>query len=169
MDAEEMPVSIGKAAEILGVSVKTVRRWSEAGKLRFERSPSGHRRYYVQDVKRVKPKSISEVDGRITINYARVSSHDQKSAVYTQSECIEVESWMAGGGVGGLMVCSPALGEIIEAWGHPLHFGAMAGIEKNRQTGLWEWWREKSLRECECFPSEFIDELAAKAKELGYA
>jgi excisionase family DNA binding protein len=50
---EEMTISIGDAAKELGVSVKTVRRWAEAGKIRYERSPSGHRRFYISDVKRL--------------------------------------------------------------------------------------------------------------------
>ncbi|WP_246844330.1 MerR family DNA-binding transcriptional regulator [Hydrocoleum sp. CS-953] len=37
---EEMTISIGDAAKELGVSVKTVRRWADSGKIRYERSPS---------------------------------------------------------------------------------------------------------------------------------
>ena len=48
MDDFDMSVSIGEAADILGVSVKTVRRWSDAGKLKYGRRPSGHRCYRTQ-------------------------------------------------------------------------------------------------------------------------
>jgi excisionase family DNA binding protein len=89
MSDDNLTISIGEAAEVLGVSVKTVRRWSDAGKLRFERSPSGHRRYNLQDVKRSKPKSLAEIDGRVTINYARVSSHDQKADLNRQVKMLE--------------------------------------------------------------------------------
>ena len=34
---------IGEAAELLGVSVDTVRRWADAGKLSAERYDAGHR------------------------------------------------------------------------------------------------------------------------------
>jgi molybdopterin-binding protein len=34
---------IGEAAELLGVSVDTVRRWADAGKLSAERDEAGHR------------------------------------------------------------------------------------------------------------------------------
>ncbi|MEU9214273.1 TOBE domain-containing protein [Streptomyces sp. NPDC048415] len=35
--------SIGQAAEVLGVSSETVRRWADAGQLRMEREGSGNR------------------------------------------------------------------------------------------------------------------------------
>jgi excisionase family DNA binding protein len=35
----------GKAAEILGVSTKTLSRWSDEGKIPFIRTLGGHRRY----------------------------------------------------------------------------------------------------------------------------
>lgn len=84
-----MSISIGEAADILGVSVKTVRRWSESGKLRFERAPSGHRRFNLQDIKRSKPKTLADLEDRITINYARVSSHDQKADLGRQVAMLE--------------------------------------------------------------------------------
>lgn len=37
-------VRIGRAAEMLGVSVDTVRRWIDAGRLGADRSPTGQRR-----------------------------------------------------------------------------------------------------------------------------
>jgi excisionase family DNA binding protein len=89
MDDSAMTISIGEAAEILGVSVKTVRRWTDAGKLRTERSPSGHRRYNLHDLKRCKPKTLAELEDRITINYARVSSHAQKEDLKRQVKMLE--------------------------------------------------------------------------------
>lgn len=84
---EEMTVSIGEAAEKLGVSVKTVRRWSDAGKIRSDRSPSGHRRFYISDILNIASKPTKEE--RLTINYARVSSHDQKEDLVRQAEVLE--------------------------------------------------------------------------------
>ena len=49
-----MSLSIGETAEILGVSVKTVRRWTDSGKLKSVRSPSGHRRFNLADVLEVR-------------------------------------------------------------------------------------------------------------------
>ena len=41
---------LGDAAAELGVSLNTLRRWSDAGKLTVYRSPGGHRRYRRADV-----------------------------------------------------------------------------------------------------------------------
>ena len=85
----EVTVSIGEAAKELRVSVKTVRRWTDSGKLRSERSPSGHRRYFLSDIKRITPRDLKQLDDRITINYARVSSHDQKADLIRQVQMLE--------------------------------------------------------------------------------
>ncbi|WP_063721487.1 IS607 family transposase [Rivularia sp. PCC 7116] len=82
----EMTVSIGEAAEKLGVSVKTIRRWSDAGRLGCERTPSGHRRYYISDILRLSVKP--EREERKTIVYGRVSSHDQKEDLVRQIEVL---------------------------------------------------------------------------------
>ncbi|QNP29835.1 IS607 family transposase [Cylindrospermopsis curvispora] len=92
METSEVTVSIGEAAKELGVSVKTIRRWSDSGKLRFERSPSGHRRYYLADIKRITPRDLDKLETRITINYARVSSDDQKEDLKRQVQMLEAFS-----------------------------------------------------------------------------
>jgi excisionase family DNA binding protein len=38
-------ISISEAADLLGVSVTTLRRWEKEGKLISDRTHSGHRRY----------------------------------------------------------------------------------------------------------------------------
>ncbi|WP_422757261.1 MerR family DNA-binding transcriptional regulator, partial [Microcoleus anatoxicus] len=43
----EVSLSIGEAAKELGISTKTLRRWTDADKIRFERSPTGQRRFYL--------------------------------------------------------------------------------------------------------------------------
>lgn len=43
---------IGKAAEILGVTVQTLRNWEKSGKLRAYRSPGGQRYYGLSDLRR---------------------------------------------------------------------------------------------------------------------
>ena len=84
-----MSLSIGQAAEILGVSVKTVRRWSDLGKLKSTRSPSGHRRYSLPDIQEVASGTQIVEEDRITINYARVSNHDQKADLERQIIVLE--------------------------------------------------------------------------------
>lgn len=84
-----MTLSIGEAAKELGVSVDTVRRWADAEKLKSVRAPSGHRRFYLADIKRLTPRELQQLDKRITINYARVSSHDQKQDLVRQVQVLE--------------------------------------------------------------------------------
>ncbi len=47
------PLRIGQAAEILGVSVDTLRRWAETGALRTSRSDGGQRLVAASEVRRV--------------------------------------------------------------------------------------------------------------------
>lgn len=44
---------IGQAATLLGVSVDTLRRWEEEGRLRVERSEGGHRLVPLAEVRRL--------------------------------------------------------------------------------------------------------------------
>ena len=88
----EMTISIGDAAKELGVSITTLRRWADSGKIRSERSPSGQRRFYLADIKRITPRNLSQLDERITINYARVSGHDQKEDLKHQVQVLEAFS-----------------------------------------------------------------------------
>ena len=41
---------LGEAAALIGISINTLRRWSDAGRLTCYRSPGGHRRYRRRDV-----------------------------------------------------------------------------------------------------------------------
>ena len=91
-----MSLSIGETAEILGVSVKTVRRWSDSGKLKSVRSPSGHRRFNLTDVQEVRDGVVLNPQQRTTINYARVSSHDQKADLERQIKVLESYSFSHG-------------------------------------------------------------------------
>jgi putative resolvase len=44
-------VSIGEAARLLGVSVDTLRRWSNEGLIPVTVLPSGYRRYRMEDIR----------------------------------------------------------------------------------------------------------------------
>jgi excisionase family DNA binding protein len=48
----ERPLSIGQAAERLGVSPSSLRRWTEEGRIRARRLPGGARRYDLAEVER---------------------------------------------------------------------------------------------------------------------
>ena len=72
-------ISIGKAAEILGVHIDTLREWDNEKKLVPVKTLGNHRRYKLEDIEALcgdKPKTKSELV-RVCC-YARVSSHDQK-------------------------------------------------------------------------------------------
>lgn len=51
-------ISIGKAAKILDVSVATLRRWDENGKLASIMSVKGHRRYLLEEIEARIPKKL---------------------------------------------------------------------------------------------------------------
>jgi excisionase family DNA binding protein len=38
-------LTIGQAAQLLGVDVSSLRRWARQGKITFVRTPGGHRRF----------------------------------------------------------------------------------------------------------------------------
>ena len=44
------PIKIGEAAKILGVSIKTLRRWETSGKLAPIRTPGGTRLYSLESI-----------------------------------------------------------------------------------------------------------------------
>lgn len=83
-------VPIQEAAEALGVSAQTLRRWEREGKLLpDERTAGGRRRY---DLARLQPEVFrSEAQARRrTVAYARVSSHDQKDDLERQKQVLEL-------------------------------------------------------------------------------
>lgn len=77
-----MLVSIGEAAQIIGVSITTLRRWEKQGLFKATlRTKGHHRRYSLKDLETEfqlhdNQKKIKQA--RKTICYARVSSYDQK-------------------------------------------------------------------------------------------
>lgn len=77
-------VKIGKAAELLGVSIQTLRRWEALGHIIPDRKSSGHTRYYDID----KLLGLKNIESDVTIAYARVSSHDQKQDLIRQAKLL---------------------------------------------------------------------------------
>ena len=76
-------VKIGKAADILGISIQTLRRWESLGKLIPDRKTSGTRYYDLS-----KLLGFKHTDTDLTIAYARVSSHDQKEDLVRQANLL---------------------------------------------------------------------------------
>jgi len=80
-------VAIAKAAEALGVSITTLRRWEVEGKLIPVRTVGRQRRY---DLAKLKPELFHAApQDRKTIAYARASSHDQKDDLERQQQVLE--------------------------------------------------------------------------------
>ena len=82
-----MKVSISVAAKQLGVSQDTLRRWERAGKIAVERTARGHRRFDLSKLLGKTPPNINSK--KLTLAYARVSSHDQKNDLDRQAQVLE--------------------------------------------------------------------------------
>jgi molybdopterin-binding protein len=68
----EAEVRIGEAASMIGVSVETVRRWGESGRLRITRTPGGQRLVGVAEVARlVNERRLERRDQPIVARSAR--------------------------------------------------------------------------------------------------
>jgi putative resolvase len=74
---------IGKAAELLGVSIQTLRRWEKQGNLLPDRKSKGTLYYSVD-----KLFGLQNSSSDLKIAYARVSSHDQKDDLKRQSSLL---------------------------------------------------------------------------------
>jgi excisionase family DNA binding protein len=68
-----------EAIKILGVSLRTLQRWDNAGKIRIVRTPGGRRRVPESEMKRLLGEKEPELQSRVLAVYARVSSHEQKA------------------------------------------------------------------------------------------
>ena len=77
-------IKIGEAAELLGVSIETIRRWEKTGELIPDRKTKGGTRYY-----EVGKLLNAENNDYPTVCYCRVSSHDQKQDLDRQQELLE--------------------------------------------------------------------------------
>ncbi|MBK5242801.1 IS607 family transposase [Clostridium sp.] len=73
-------VSITKAAEVLGVTPKTMRVWDKEGILKSYRTPKGHRRYMQDEIETLAlgraMKTNINIDNKVYI-YSRVSTKKQ--------------------------------------------------------------------------------------------
>ena len=71
--------NISKAAEILGVTPKTLRVWDKENKLKPVLTSGGHRRYRESDINKIIGiEQTSNAKQEICATYARVSSQKQK-------------------------------------------------------------------------------------------
>jgi putative resolvase len=78
--------SVKEAATLLGVCVKTLHRWDKSGFLTAQwRTEGGHRRYGFTQLKTIQGHADPD---KITVLYARVSSHDQKEDLGRQADLL---------------------------------------------------------------------------------
>ncbi len=78
-DETEEPLRIGQAAAVLGVSVDTIRRWEDDGRLQVERSEGGQRLVPMAEVRRLldeRPRKRHRI--------AATSARNQLEAVVTE-------------------------------------------------------------------------------------
>ena len=81
-------ITIGAAAELLGVSHTTLRRWEKSGRLVPERTAGNQRRYRLSQIN---PSLVRDAEAdRRTVAYARVSSHDQKDDLEHRKQVLEL-------------------------------------------------------------------------------
>jgi predicted site-specific integrase-resolvase len=77
-------VKIGEAAQLLGVSISTLRKWEDTGELIPTRKTAGGTRFYAT----ADLLGLGDADAP-TVCYARVSSHDQKDDLERQHAMLE--------------------------------------------------------------------------------
>ena len=83
-------VSIQEAANFLGVSTQTLRRWEREGKdIAVERTKGKQRRYDLSKMRPLVTRPQMLFQGA-TLAYARVSSHDQKEDLHRQEKMLEM-------------------------------------------------------------------------------
>lgn len=83
-------LSIGEAANVLGVTTTMMRNWDKKGLLKpDELTKGGDRRYRLESLKHVRPNLNYTKDHLKTIAYTRVSSHDQKEDLVRQVAVLE--------------------------------------------------------------------------------
>ncbi len=69
-----------KAAESLGVSISTLRRWDKEGKIKSIRTPGGQRRFCIEE--------YEEAEKPVVL-YARVSTHSPKDDLSRQVKFLQ--------------------------------------------------------------------------------
>ncbi len=76
-------ITIREASDLLGVSIKTLRRWEQQGKISSIRTRGGHRRFRPEDLLQ------SGQATPLIIGYARVNRPEQKPQLDTQIKALE--------------------------------------------------------------------------------
>lgn len=120
-------ISTKAVAEVLGVSEATVKRWSDAGTLRCFRTPGGHRKFRLRDVKAFLSDSredsgISEV--RVTPPSRELSEPQREARALALSGDVDglvslvAQERLHGRSLAGIFdqIFAPAMADIGEGW-----------------------------------------------------
>ncbi len=81
-------VSLGEAAQIIGVHPATIRNWAERGELPFRRTPGGHRRFRRADLEqwlvmhRIIPPTEAQVLVQTALGRARLQIGDREKLIH---------------------------------------------------------------------------------------
>ena len=81
-------ISIGRAAQLFGVSIQTMRNWEKSGKLMPDYvSPGGTRKYSEERVLVLSGRAVAKAipnENRMTLAYARVRTRDEREELKRQ-------------------------------------------------------------------------------------
>lgn len=152
-----MKVSIGQAAKELGVSSETLRRWESTGKIQVERTPKGHRRYDLSQLRSMTLHSSSS--GGSTLAYARVATDDCLDDL--KQQVVQLESFCNANGwsyeiiqeVGSGVNCAKrGLQQVI----HYICTGHINRLIVTRQDRLLSFGSELILEMCKALVTEVI-------------
>lgn len=111
-DETSEPLRVGQAADLLGVSVDTIRRWEDQGRLQVERSEGGQRLVPMAEVRRLldeRPRKRHRI--------AATSARNQLEAVVTD-------------------VVADAAAATVEMQAGPYRLVALTTAESVRELGL---------------------------------
>ena len=111
-DETTEPLRIGQAADLLGVSVDTIRRWEDEGRLQVDRSEGGQRLVPMAEVRR-----LLEERPRPRHRIAATSARNQLEAVVTD-------------------VVADAAAATVEMQAGPYRLLALTTAESVRELGL---------------------------------
>lgn len=81
-------ITVGKAADLLGVSIKTLQRWDREGRLRANRTGTDRRYYEADQLATFLGKVQASVPDRAALAYCRVSSQAQRPDLKNQRAAI---------------------------------------------------------------------------------
>jgi len=75
-------VTLSAASKLLGVTVRSLRKWSDDGKLKTIRTEGGHRRVAMSEIRRL--QNIEQKERTVTLVYCRCSTHKQEENLERQ-------------------------------------------------------------------------------------